>query len=165
MEVILFLYSIIQTISGITDENSVHRYLQNLTETSFSFDSFSPLPYYDKLFKNYNDKELLNNCITVLTLCLRFIDGIFIISIGNLDSFIDFYHKFNNNHSPSHCHCNTLATASFPYSNISSVTYKCDKWKTKGQHIYRLFRSLYIQQITHSAPLRNKDFYISELLT
>lgn len=56
------------------------------------------------------------------TLCLRFIDDIFIISIGNLDSLIDFYHKFSNNHSPSNCHCNICAPAPFPYSNISSVT-------------------------------------------
>lgn len=147
-------------------ENSVHRYLQNLTETSFSFDTFSPVLYYDKLFKNYSDEELLN--VSVLTLCLRFTDDIFIISIGNLDSPIDFYHKFNNNHSLSNCHCSTRAPTSFPCSScccvISSVTCKCGKWKTKGQHIYRLLRSLYIQQITHSAPLSSKeDLYTSEL--
>lgn len=121
-----------QTISKITEENSVHSHLQNLTETSFFFDNFSPVLYYDKLFKNYNDEELLNNCITVSTLYLRFIADIFIISIGNLDSLIDFYHKFNNNHSPSNCHCNTHAPAPFPYSSISSVTCKCDKWKLKA---------------------------------
>lgn len=142
IEVILSLSSIIQTISEITEENSIHRHLQNLTEKSFSFDSFSPVLYYDKIFKSYNDEELLNNCITVSALYLGFIDDIFIISIGNLDSLIDFYHKFNNNHSPSNCHCSTRAPALFLYSNISSATYKCYKWKTKGQDINRLLRSL-----------------------